>query len=58
MNKNANNVPHQFDSLEYFPSPVKEQDYDMDNGHFNDNGHAIYARFLHKIIDSLSTSTP
>lgn len=44
--KDAAQVPDLFDGIQWLPSPVKQEGYDVKDGHFNDAGHKTYADFL------------
>ena len=41
-----NDFPDLFDGLDYVEMPVTRDDYKLDDGHFNNQGHKRYAEFL------------
>jgi lysophospholipase L1-like esterase len=42
--------PDLFEGLDFVEMPVTRNDYKLDDGHFNDDGHKKYAAFLDSII--------
>lgn len=50
--KSAKDVPYLFDGFQYFEMKVTDSDYNLDDGHFNVQGHRRYGLFLHRIIKS------
>lgn len=45
-------VPGLFEGIKYYPSPVDEAGYDSGDGHYNNEGHRVYADFLHKLMQA------
>lgn len=50
--KVAKDVPFLFQGLKYYEMKVTKSDYNLDDGHFNEQGHRKYAAFLDRIIKS------
>jgi lysophospholipase L1-like esterase len=50
--KFAKNVPNLFTGLKHYEMKVEKSDYNLDDGHFNVQGHRKYAAFLDRIIKS------
>jgi hypothetical protein len=50
--KRAKDVPNLFEGLKYYEMKVNKTDYNLDDGHFNIQGHRKYAAFLHRIMKS------
>lgn len=50
--KRAKDVPNLFEGLKYYEMKISKSDYNLDDGHFNEQGHRKYAAFLHRIMKS------
>jgi lysophospholipase L1-like esterase len=50
--KKARDIPDLFRGITYNEMKVSESDYNLEDGHFNIQGHRRYAAFLHRIMKS------
>lgn len=50
--KKARDIPDLFKGIEYNEMKVSELDYNLEDGHFNIQGHRKYAAYLHRIMKS------
>lgn len=49
-NNDVKDFPYLFENIDYIMSPVGKENYNLSNGHFNDEGHYEYAMFLDSLI--------